>query len=102
MASVPVAKAAHAPLADEGDLRLTNGIAADDGSAQFGRLEVYSQGGWGTVCGVPASDADGMQAIVSVCCRQLGFSSAVNAGTAGRGAGFLPTTRVCLSAAPCN
>jgi len=83
-----------APLADEGDLRLADGITSDDGSAQFGRLEVYSQGGWGTVCGAAGNEADGLQALLSVCCRQLGFSTAVIA--AGR-VDFLPAEQVCQS-----
>ena len=79
--------------ADEGDLRLADGITADDGSAQYGRLEMYSGGGWGTVCmaeRVVGSQLDAItgnreiaffsDASTSVACRQIGFSHGVSAG----------------------
>ena len=59
-------------------MRLANSVLAADGSAEYGRLEVFHSGGWGTVCanaffirllsGVTfgAGSAD-------VACRQLGY-----------------------------
>ena len=64
--------------AEEGDIRLANSVIAADGSAEFGRLEVFHSGGWGTICdtafinrfrrqvGFNAGAAD-------VACRQLGY-----------------------------
>ena len=75
--------------ADEGDLRLADGITTDDGSAQYGRLEMYSGGGWGTVCNIERfvrNDAGNVELLfftdvsASVACRQLGFSHGVSAG----------------------
>lgn len=68
--------------ADEGDVRLANSVIAADGSAEYGRLEVFHSGGWGTVCdnffinqfrrniGFDPLAAD-------VACRQLGFQQGV-------------------------
>ena len=64
--------------AEEGDIRLANSVIAADGSAEYGRLEVFYNGGWGTVCdtslfvrfrrpiGFNVGAAD-------VACRQLGY-----------------------------
>lgn len=67
--------------AEEGSLRIVDGSTADGGGAQFGRLEVFFRGGWGTACAVadgdygpdlsPSFSAEAVQ----VACRQLGFAS---------------------------
>lgn len=74
----------QAATAEEGDLRLADGATSDDGAAQFGRLEIYAKGGWGTVCssgfggpfgsfgfGTPSAFFSAESA--DVACRQLGF-----------------------------
>jgi len=76
----------HTPYAEDGDLRLGPGGVSEDGNAQYGRLEVFANGGWGVVCDAidsrdtpstgkfksvrPFSDA-----AVAVACRQLGFQA---------------------------
>lgn len=63
-----------------GDLRLVGGETSADGGSQFGRLEVFNAGGWGTVCD-RSGDGFGRQrnlanftpASVDVACQQLGF-----------------------------
>eukprot|EP00892_Ulva_mutabilis_P004962 jgi/Ulvmu1/2838/UM144_0002.1 len=71
----------------EGDLRLTGGGMADleRGRAEYGRLEVFSGGGWGSICDaelmedvsdfVDVFDARFTDAAVSVACRQLGYAA---------------------------
>ena len=71
----------------EGDLRLSRGAASDEGDAEFGRLEIFSQGGWGSVCesvegGFPAfqersNNAPFAEEAVDVACNQLGFEGGV-------------------------
>ena len=63
-----------------GDLRLVGGRTSDDASSQFGRLEVFNDGGWGTVCdrtgqgfGQNRGFPDFTSASVDVACQQLGF-----------------------------
>ena len=66
-----------------GDVRLAQGGIAGDGNAQFGRLEIFDQGGWGTVCDNPDDagvrafrgirDAGLTQDSVDVACKQIGF-----------------------------
>jgi len=77
---------------EEGELRLTGGFTSATG-AQYGRLEVFSRGGWGTVCGgVPVQRSPGgpsppapfSAASAVVACRQLGFEE-----------GFVTATPVC-------
>ena len=78
--------------AEEGELRLTGGFTSAAG-AQYGRLEVFSRGGWGTVCGGvpvqrslggPSPPAPFSAASAAVACRQLGFEE-----------GFVTATPVC-------
>lgn len=66
-----------------GDLRLTGGLTSDDGNAEFGRLEIFNDGGWGTVCNRPerrygvAVDLDSgsfTEAAIDVACMQLGYA----------------------------
>lgn len=51
-------------MPDDGELRLM------DGSANEGRLEVYINGAWGTICHDGFSNRD-----AKVACRQLGFNA---------------------------
>ena len=50
----------------EGDLRVVNNFG--EVNSQFGRLEIYRDGAWGTVCidGFDFYEAD-------IACKQLGF-----------------------------
>ena len=48
--------------------------------AQFGRLEIFSRGGWGTICGEQRRDsvffrgaAEFNEAAADIACQQLGF-----------------------------
>lgn len=64
--------------AEEGDLRLSDSGAAENGAAEWGRLEVFRDGGWGTVCNLRdrfGSDdtAPFTPESVTVACRQLGY-----------------------------
>lgn len=66
--------------AEEGDFRLAGGAAAEDSSAEFGRLEVFNNGGWGAVCTeLPISEdyvtAEATLATLAVACRTLGFAA---------------------------
>eukprot|EP00892_Ulva_mutabilis_P007276 jgi/Ulvmu1/4920/UM202_0005.1 len=72
-----------------GDLRLTRGVSSPDGNSEFGRLEIFNEGGWGAVCesvggnGIsrfPTNDAPFTQASAEVACKQLGFESGVMTG----------------------
>ena len=67
--------------AEEGSLRLAGGATAEGRGAQFGRLEVFYRGGWGTACALEDVDYYSNQqlsfseASVQVACRELGFES---------------------------
>ena len=74
------------PLAEPGDLRLSNAVTSGDGKSQYGRLQVFGSGGWGTVCDPrppfinilsTAGDQEVDQETVRVACRGLGFESGV-------------------------
>ncbi len=64
----------HFPLG-EGDLRL---VDSDPSRSGYGRLEIFLQGEWGTVCsdGFRSAEAD-------VACSQLGYPAASRFGTVG-------------------
>lgn len=74
-----------------GDLRLTRGGTSNDGNAEFGSLEIFDGGGWGSVCEVgPVGPFSGIitnvapfpEASVDVACRQLGFDGGAKIMTA--------------------
>ena len=54
-----------------GDLRLVRGTVAED-TLSSGRLEIYINGEWGTIC-----DDYFDQTVATVACKQLGFSGAI-------------------------
>ena len=61
---------------EEGDLRLVDGSADNDG-----RLEIYHDGSWGTICDDGFSVVD-----ASVACVQMGYADGATASyTAGGG-----------------
>ena len=65
-------------FAAEGDIRLANSVNAADGGAEYGRLEVFHSGGWGTVCDNAfmtqfIRDIVFVPAAADVACRQLGY-----------------------------
>ena len=65
---------------EEGDVRLANSVLAADGSAEYGRLEVFHSGGWGTVCDTALIAFTRLRRLAGfnvgaadVACRQLGY-----------------------------
>lgn len=62
-----------------GDLRLVQGLVVDE-SFSSGRLEIYINGQWGTICDdfFDLTDA-------TVACKQLGFSGALSYRTSASG-----------------
>lgn len=65
-------------------MRLAGGEVSEVTAAEYGRLEVFSNGGWGAVCDLEGSPNDPNRAAnmfsdasVTVACRQLGFSDGV-------------------------
>ena len=71
-------------FAENGDVRLSFGATSDDGSAAYGRLEIFNQGGWGSVCSsvspgsarrTRTNNAPFPAAAADVACRQMGFDT---------------------------
>ncbi len=62
-----------------GDLRLVRGIIADR-KFSSGRLEIYVNGQWGTICDDLFDQTD-----ANVACQQLGFSRAITYRTSASG-----------------
>ena len=58
-----------------GDIRLA------DGTATKGRLEVYLDGVWGTVCYDPEYYTVWEKGAARAACRQLGFNNQINVGS---------------------
>lgn len=88
-------------------MRLVNGATAEDGNAQYGRLQVFGRGGWGAVCDpVPAPVTNGVNqeiddATVGIACRELGFLDGVKTQLPVRlplrgKTEYLPSVRVAL------
>lgn len=68
----------EACAAGEGDMRLAQSVAAADGSAEYGRLEIFHEGGWGTVCDNAfinrfQRSLDLSDGAANGACRQLGY-----------------------------
>ena len=62
-----------------GDLRLVRGTVADE-KFSSGRLEIYINGQWGTICDDHFDQTD-----ANVACQQLGFSRAITYRTSASG-----------------
>ena len=62
-----------------GDLRLVRGTVADERFSS-GRLEIYINGQWGTICDDFFDITD-----ANVACKQLGFSGALSFRTSASG-----------------
>ena len=58
---------------NNGDIRLVNNVK-DTVDAYQGRLEVFMNGKWGTICGKSGTD---FQAVANTACRQLGLREVV-------------------------
>eukprot|EP00892_Ulva_mutabilis_P004970 jgi/Ulvmu1/2845/UM144_0010.1 len=95
--------------ADGGAVRLTGGEASSDGTSRFGFLEIFGDGGWGSVC-----DRTGLaptrsrnpaifsEAAATVACRQLGFTGGVKTGIPGTAAAAQRRIPVLLAGAECT
>ena len=70
--------------ANYGDLRLVQGTVADQ-SFSSGRLEIYINGQWGTICDDHFDQTD-----ATVACKQLGFLGAVTYGTSASNGYVMP------------
>ena len=53
---------------DDGDIRLIDAMGDTDTSTQAGRVEVFHNGLWGTICNIDFDIYEG-----DIICRQLGF-----------------------------
>ena len=80
-----------------GDLRLAGGEVSEVTGAEYGRLEIFSNGGWGAVCHLDGSPNDPNRqdnifsdASAAVACRQLGFSDGVKMDVIVRAATGMP------------
>ena len=69
--------AADIQAQNNGDIRLVNEVNMD---AFQGRLEIFIDGEWGTICG--NSDTANLKAVANIACRQLGSNNASLYGTA--------------------
>ena len=93
-----------------GDLRLVGGRTSDDASSQFGRLEVFNDGGWGTLCdrtgevfGQNPGQAEFTSASVDVACQQLGFVEGAKTEVAVRfHCTYIAQLQCCISSAYCG
>lgn len=88
--------------ADEGDIRLNLGETNEDGTAEYGRLEIFYQGGWGTVCGkTPRERLDTApnfrEESATVACRQLGYTRGMRVSELVRDYGIKIHDRVVLT-----
>lgn len=67
--------------AARGDIRLARGAVSSDRNAEYGRLEIFDSGGWGSVCDRDRSFQSGSRdqivsdASVNVACRELWYDS---------------------------
>lgn len=63
--------------AENGAVRLTGGAASEGGLSQYGRLEVFNEGGWGSVCSRRGFTRPFTPADADVACRSLGFAGGI-------------------------
>ena len=64
--------------AEEGDVRLRNGAVSAGADAEYGRLEIFHSGGWGTVCDTHFAERTSRnpsftRGAEDVACKQLGY-----------------------------
>ena len=65
-----------------GDVRLANSVVLVGGSTEYGRLEVFSRGGWNTVCGNAIrtgffGDDDSEEEAITNACQRVGYQDGV-------------------------